>query len=89
MTPQHADAAASAVITTVKVVGIWSAVAAGFTALPWAHIAAALASLYSIHLLVGWWLDRLGIKWERQRRPRGRRTWRNWRGSPSAPKGED
>lgn len=66
---QHAEAAASATITTgAKLAGLWGAVATGFTSLPWAHLAAAAAFFWSLHLIVGWWLDRFGKRWPRKGR---------------------
>lgn len=68
-TQQHAEAAASAVTTGAKLAGLWGAVAAGFTSFPWAQLAAAAAFFWSLHLIVGWWLDRIGRRTPR----RGRR----------------
>jgi len=45
--------------TLTKTVGIWGAVAAGFSSLPWAQLAACAAFVWSLHLIVGWWIDRL------------------------------
>lgn len=64
---QHAEAAAAAASATsaayvgTKLTGIWSAVALSFVNNPAGFIAAVAATLYSLHLVLGWWLDRLGI----------------------------
>lgn len=60
MTAPHHDAAASAVATGLKLAGVWTAVMTGFTSFPWAILAAFLACVWTIHLIVGWWMDRLG-----------------------------
>lgn len=65
MRDDHADAAATAAtaasnVSPGKLAALWGAVAAGFTSLPWAQLAAAAAFVWSLHLIVGWWLDRLG-----------------------------
>lgn len=59
MTTSHHDAAASAVTTGLKLAGVWGAVLAGFSNFPWASLAAALACVWTLHLIVGWWIDRL------------------------------
>lgn len=59
MTTPHAEAAASASTTVAKTLSIWGGVAAGFTSLPWAQLAACAAFVWSLHLIVGWWIDRL------------------------------
>lgn len=71
-TQQHAEVATSAASMGAKLAGIWSAVGLAFTSWPWAQIAAALAALASLHVVVGWWLDRLGISLRLPRR-KGRR----------------
>lgn len=55
-------------VTGTKLAGVWGAVAAGFSALPWAQLAAAAAFFWSLHLIVGWWLDRLGKRPQRKGR---------------------
>ena len=75
MKADHLDTAASGVAATATKLGVvWGGVMAGFADLPWSQFAAALACLYSVHLIVGWWLDRIG------KRPQSRR--RNNRGNP-------
>lgn len=80
-TDQLESAASGAAATAAKLGVVWGAVLAGFSEFPWAALAAALASLYSVHLIVGWWLDRL---WPPQQPRRGsskpRRWWR--KGAP-------
>jgi len=71
--PEQSDAAAIA----AKLALIWSAVVSGFTSVPWSHVAAALASLYSIHLIVGWWIDRVFGPRATRRRSTDKRGW--WR----------
>lgn len=71
-TQQHVEAAASAASAGTKLAGIWSAVGLAWVDWPWAQIAAALAALASLHVVVGWWLDRLGISLRLPRR-KGRR----------------
>lgn len=55
--PQVAEAPSSAA-SYVQTAGIWTAVAAGFSSIPWANLAAAAAFFWSLHLIVGWWIDR-------------------------------
>lgn len=67
---EHAASGVAAGATKLAIV--WGAVVAGFTNLPWAQFAAAAGFFYSLHLIVGWWLDRLG-----KRQPHKRRNSRN------------
>lgn len=62
-----------------KLAVLWSAVVAGFSEIPWSHIAAALASVYSLHLIVGWWLDRLRGPTPPRRRANDKRASGWWR----------
>lgn len=69
MKPEHIEAAASAGGASVAKLGVvWGAVVAGFSGLPWAQLAAAAAFFYSLHLIVGWWMDRVGKRQPPKRR---------------------
>lgn len=71
MKTEHIEAAASAGGATAAKLGVvWGAVIAGFTGLPWAQLAAAAAFFYSLHLIAGWWLDRVGKRQPKRRNSR-------------------
>lgn len=53
--------------SVVQTAGIWTAVAAGFSSIPWANLAAAAAFFWSLHLIVGWWMDRLKSRQKRRK----------------------
>lgn len=72
-TDQIESAASGVAATATKLGVVWGAVLAGFSELPWSQFAAALACLYSVHLIVGWWLDRVFGKGPRGRRTKGSR----------------
>lgn len=60
--PHHEAAASAASGSAVQLTIIWSAVAAGFTSLPWAQLSACAAFVYTLHLIAGWWIKRLAKK---------------------------
>lgn len=87
MQPDHHESAASAVqqaasaignvvsTTTFKLGASWSGALVGvLTDFPWAPLASFLAVVYTLHLLVGWWIDRLwpGLREQRKARRRNR-----------------
>lgn len=77
MRSDQLESAASGVAATVTKLGVvWGAVLAGFSELPWSSLAAALAALYSVHLIVGWWIDRLWPRQPRRGNSKPRRWWR-------------
>lgn len=47
-----------------------SAMATGLLTLPWGQLALIVAIIYNLHLIGGWWYDRLGYKERRKRRLR-------------------
>jgi len=77
MKTDHIETAASGAAATAAKLGVvWGAVFAGFADLPWSAFAAALGCLYSVHLIVGWWLDRLAPRQQRRGNTKPRRWWR-------------
>lgn len=66
----QADAAASSLTPVAKAGIAWAGVGLGFADVPWAQLAAAAAFFYSIHLIIGWWLDRFWRPWLDSRRKR-------------------
>lgn len=65
---QIENAASGVAVTATKLGVVWGIVLAGFSSFPWAQLAAALGCLYSVHLIVGWWLDRLNKRHPTRRR---------------------
>lgn len=65
---EAAQTASSSAPTWAKLAAAWSGALVGFSSFPWAALASALACLYTVHLIIGWWLDRRSGKTTRRRR---------------------